>query len=72
MVFVEVKTRRNRDFREPERQWKKQKNLLRSINHYLNYRNIETPWRFDVITIIGVPGCSSPEINHIEDFMLHI
>lgn len=73
-VFVEVKTRRNRIFGEPEEavNWKKQKNLLRSINHYLNYKHIETPWRFDVITIIGVPGCSSPEINHIEDFMLHI
>ena len=74
MVFVEVKTRRSRDYGEPEIavNLQKQKNLLRAINHYLNYRRIDTPWRFDVITIIGMPGCSSPEINHIEDFTLNL
>ena len=73
-VFVEVKTRRSRNFGEPEIavNLQKQKNLLRAINHYLNYRRLETPWRFDVITIIGMPGCSSPEINHIEDFTLNL
>ena len=73
-VFVEVKTRRSRNFGEPEIavDSKKQKNLLRAINHYLNYRRLETPWRFDVITIIGTPGCTSPEINHIEDFTLNL
>lgn len=72
-VFVEVKTRRSRDYGEPEVavNYKKQKNLIRAINHYLNYRRITTPWRFDVITIIGKPGCTSPEINHIEDFTLN-
>ena len=73
-VFVEVKTRRSHDFGEPEIavDSKKQKNLLRAINHYLSYRHISGPWRFDVITIIGLPGCPSPEINHIEDFTLNL
>lgn len=73
-VFVEVKTRRSHDFGEPESavDYKKQKNLLRAINHYLSYRHISNAWRFDVITIVGLPGSTMPEINHIEDFTLHL
>lgn len=73
-VFVEVKTRRSRDYGEPEEavNYRKQKNLLRAINHYMKYHSISTPCRFDVITIIGHPGCLSPEINHIEDFALNM
>jgi len=72
-VFVEVKTRSNREYREPEEaiNYEKQKNLLRSINHYLNYRHLKAPWRFDVITIIGKPYGNTPEINHIENFNLN-
>lgn len=68
-VFVEVKTRRNRDFGDPldaiDRQ--KRNNLRRAIQHYLNYRNI-TNYRFDVISIIGTFDCMNPEIEHIKDF----
>ena len=72
LVFVEVKTRRNRDFIEPESavNYQKQRNLLQAINHYIKSKSIDIPWRFDVITIVGTMGCQDPEINHIEDFVL--
>ena len=72
IVFVEVKTRRNREFAEPETavDYKKLRNLRLAINHYIHYRKIENPWRFDVVTVVGTVGCMSPEINHIEDFAL--
>ncbi len=72
IVFVEVKTRSSRDFLDPitavNRQ--KQHNLLCAINHYLQYKRISSDYRFDVITIVGTPGCLNPEIEHIEDFHL--
>lgn len=72
LVFVEVKTRRNNDFRRPEQavDYNKQHNLLRAINHYIHYCHLNMPWRFDVITVVGMPGCHH-EIEHIEDFQLH-
>jgi uncharacterized protein (TIGR00252 family) len=72
VVFVEVKTRRNRMFTEPEEavDYKKQRNLRQAINHYIKFRNIDGPWRFDVITIIGTKDSSEVEINHIKDFTL--
>jgi len=68
-VFVEVKTRRTRDFGEPldAIDYQKRNNLRRAIQHYINYRNI-TNYRFDVISIIGSFDCADPEIEHIEDF----
>lgn len=73
IVFIEVKTRRNREFGDPLQaiNYKKQRNLLRAINHYIHYRKIDNPWRFDVITIVGELGSEMPEINHIEDFQLN-
>ena len=73
LVFVEVKTRSTDVIAKPEQavNWKKQRNLTRSINHYLPYRKINHPWRFDVISIIGSPG-KEPKIEHIEDFQLDV
>ena len=72
IVFVEVKTRSSRDFIDPVMavNSQKQHNLLIAINHYLQYNHVSSPYRFDVITIVGTPGCLTPEIEHIEDFML--
>jgi len=69
-IFVEVKTRRNREFQEPAHavNFKKQRNLRLAMNHYIKYHHLTGPCRFDVITIIGLPGCTNPEIEHIEDF----
>lgn len=73
VVFVEVKTRRGREFGEPEMavDYRKQRNLRLAIHHYLKYRRIDSPWRFDVITIIGAVNCPEPEINHIVDFAIN-
>lgn len=72
IVFVEVKTRRSKDFGSPVEavNYRKQQNLLRAINHYIHYRHVEIPWRFDVISIVGMPG-QEFEIEHIEDFQLY-
>ena len=72
IVFVEVKTRRSTDFGSPVQavDYHKQQNLLRAINHYIHYRHLDMPWRFDVISIVGVPG-GHPDIEHIEDFTLN-
>ena len=71
LVFVEVKTRSSDEIISPIQavNWKKQRNLIRSINHYLHYRKVDQPWRFDVISIVGSPG-KEPRIDHIEDFQL--
>ena len=68
-VFVEVKIRSSRLYGDPIQSvdYAKRYNLRRAINHYIHYRNIDK-YRFDVITIIGALGCTTPEIEHIEDF----
>ena len=70
IVFVEVKTRRNRDFADPLQaiNFQKRKNLRLAINHYIHYRRFDNPWRFDIITVVGEMGSEMPEINHIENF----
>lgn len=68
-VFVEVKTRRSREYSDPldAIDYQKRKNLRLAIQHYLNYRHI-TNYRFDVICIVGTFNGPTPEIEHIEDF----
>lgn len=70
IVFVEVKTRRSRDFADPLQAVNSDKkyNLRLAINHYIHYRKIEKQWRFDVITIVGELDSSIPDITHIKDF----
>ena len=72
IVFVEVKTRSNAEFIDPVQavNYWKQRNLIHAINHYIHYRKLDCPFRFDVITIVGERGCENPVINHIEDFPL--
>ena len=68
-VFVEVKTRRNTDFGDPVMaiDYRKRRNLQQAMNHFIKYRHIDNPVRFDIITIVGTPGCANPLITHIED-----
>ena len=71
IVFVEVKTRRNHLFGEPEEaiDHKKIQSLQQAINHYIKFRHINNEVRFDIISIVGTIG-SEPEINHIKDVSL--
>ena len=71
LVFVEVKTRRNRAFTDPETaiDYQKMRHLRQAANHYIKYRRLDCDLRFDVITVVGTPE-TEPEIEHIEDFQL--
>ena len=73
VVFVEVKTRRNRLFGEPEEavDFRKRRNLQMAINCYVKSKRIDSEIRFDVITVVGMPGRGEPEIDHIQDFPLY-
>ena len=69
VVFVEVKTRRNRVFTEPTAavDYRKLQNLKRAINHYVKYHRIDNDIRLDIITVVGTPESGAPEIEHIID-----
>ncbi len=71
LAIVEVKTRRNRLFGDPEEaiDYKKRLSLQSAINHYIKAHHIKAPVRFDVISIVGAIG-STPEIDHIKDVAL--
>ena len=70
-VFVEVKTRRNRLFGEPEEaiDYRKMQSLQQAINHYIKFRHLNGAVRFDIISIVGTIG-EEPDINHIKDVAL--
>lgn len=70
IVFVEVKTRRSRDFGDPLQaiDFNKRHHLQQAINHYIKSHKTDSPYRLDIITIVGEMGGAMPEITHIEDF----
>ena len=73
VAFVEVKTRRNRVFGEPEEavDYRKLQNLRQAINYYVKSHRINCEIRVDVITVVGTPGGGPPEITHIEDIPMY-
>ncbi|MDQ7825007.1 MAG: YraN family protein [Candidatus Eremiobacteraeota bacterium] len=65
MVFVEVKTRRTRDFGDPTEAVDrgKQRRIRQAALSYLQQKSLqEAPCRFDVISIVLCTG----ELEHIE------
>lgn len=64
LVFVEVKTRKNEDYGEPELfvHLKKQKHLIRAANAYIEQFRITSEARFDIIGINN----RQKEVTHIE------
>jgi putative endonuclease len=69
IVFVEVKTRRDRRFADPEDavDGRKQARLLRAARWFLAQRGLhDRPCRFDVVTVILAPP-AEPEIAHHVD-----
>lgn len=68
LVFVEVKTRSNNMFLEPEQSVDNEKiKYLKSIaSSYLHYRNIKRNHRFDIVTVLGTDD-SNVSVNHIKD-----
>ncbi|MBO7128799.1 MAG: YraN family protein [Prevotella sp.] len=71
LVIIEVKTRRNRLFGDPEEaiDYKKRMSLQSAINHYVKSHRTGRDIRFDIISIVGTIG-STPEIDHIKDVTL--
>ncbi len=67
LVFVEVKTRRNenygdvRDAVTPQ----KMRNIVKAAEAYIKKHDIDTPIRFDIVTIVG--DGERHEIEHIRD-----
>jgi len=72
LVFVEVKTRRNRLFGEPEEavDYRKRRSLQAAVNHYISYRKVSAPVRIDIITVVGLPG-TEPQIHHLKDVAIY-
>lgn len=59
LVFVEVKTRQNNDFQEPEEavDVKKMRNLAIAANAYVKLHGLDMDVRFDIISVIGKCSC---------------
>jgi putative endonuclease len=73
MVFVEVKTRRNRVFGSPEEAvgYRKLRNLRSAIDFYVKSRRINYELRFDIVSIVGTPASDHPEIDHLKDVRVY-
>lgn len=67
LVFVEVKTRRNTEFREPYEavDWKKIRHIVMAADAYIKQHDFGGPVRFDIVTVVGREG--QFEIEHMED-----
>ncbi len=67
LVFVEVKARSTDAFGFPEHAVKKskQRNIIKVAEEYLYRNNLDTETRFDIVSIIFLPG--KTDIFHIED-----
>ncbi|HEY6162993.1 MAG TPA: YraN family protein [Bacteroidia bacterium] len=68
LVFVEVKTRADNKYGEPELAVtkKKQRNLIQLANEYIELRDYNGESRFDIISVLDEPD-GTYKINHIED-----
>ena len=68
LVVVEVKTRRNADYMQPELavDARKMRSLAVAAAKFVGTYGIEFPLRFDIVAVTGTPG-SQCEISHIED-----
>lgn len=70
LVFVEVKTRRNVKYGNPEEAVNDEKldHLESAAGHFLIlHPEFENNWRLDVITVIGSPAGKKPQIDWFEN-----
>ena len=58
LIVAEVKTRRNTDFALPEAAVDKRKirRTVSAADAYIRYFQLDTPVRFDIITVVGEKG----------------
>lgn len=71
LAVIEVKTRSNTDFGNPQDfvSSKKIKLLVGAIDEYVTTKNLDVEVRFDIIAIVKTDNQFS--IEHIEDAFLH-
>ncbi len=71
IVFVEVKTRADRRFADPEESVgrAKRQRMGRAAKWYLTSRRLaESPYRFDIVAVVLPPDSAAPpEIEHFAD-----
>ena len=67
LVFVEVKTRKNRLTGDPldRIDERKMENLRQAIAHYVRSHRVNRPYRLDFVTVVGTEF-ELPEIQHIK------
>lgn len=66
IVFVEVKTQRDRVFKDPQEQvtTPKQRKLLKAAQWFLHRKRWDDkPCRFDIVAVV-LPASGEPEIEH--------
>ena len=70
LVIVEVKTRQNDEYGEPDLAVtkRKQRMLIAAANAYISRKELDMETRFDIISILVKD--SDPVIEHIEDAFL--
>lgn len=66
IIFVEVKTRKNNTFGEPELfvTKQKQRNIIAAANQYMIQNNLDLEARFDIIAVIHDNGKMT--VKHLE------
>ena len=67
LVFVEVKTRSNTDYIEPQDavNWQKIRRIVVAADAYIKHFCLDAPVRFDIITAVGEPGAF--RIEHLKE-----
>lgn len=65
IVFIEVKTRKNTDFGEPEVAvgYRKKKAIISAANAYIHIHSLDKSVRFDIVSVV----VANKEVFHIED-----
>lgn len=67
LVVVEVKTRTDNRYIEPQEavNWQKIRRIVVAADAYIKHFGIDNSVRFDILTVVGQPGAF--QIEHIED-----
>ena len=67
LCFVEVKTRSNTDYIEPQDavNWQKIRRIVVAADAYIKHFCLDAPVRFDIITAVGEPGAF--RIEHLKE-----
>lgn len=67
LVVIEVKTRSNTEYIEPQDavNWQKVRHIVIATDAYIKHYNLDVPVRFDIVTVVGEPG--DFRIEHIRE-----